>query len=226
MSDRSTDRFTDRYTDSLDRLGHRGFSGRSTGPTYVRTRRTNGEPWSPSRDISPLVTRTRAYDDDPDITLAAELADLIERLSTPPARMPVVRSGERDEIHPWVRKAIYRRDGWACAWCGKSWHDDMLQLDHIVPWSAGGTDSSDNLRTLCRPCNEDRSNYVTDTYARVTPVGMCDDCWVKPSWKADPADPRAGVLVEQEFTPDIPPTPIFCGRCKSVTTTTERRRIT
>lgn len=74
MSDRSTDRFTDRYTDSLDRLGHRGFSGRSTGPTYVRTRRTNGEPWSPSRDISPLVTRTRAYDDDPDVTLAAELA--------------------------------------------------------------------------------------------------------------------------------------------------------
>ena len=71
-------------------------------------------------------------------------------------RWPVVRSGPRTLIPRDVRVAVYKRDRFRCSFCGETWN---LTLDHIVPWSAGGSDDPSNLRTLCRDCNERRSNY-------------------------------------------------------------------
>lgn len=88
-------------------------------------------------------------------------------------RHAVVRVGERDLIDPYKRRLIYERDGFQCLWCGGS--IDFLQLDHVVPWSAGGSDRSDNLRTLCQPCNEQRSNYVDPAEPRL--VGVARACW-------------------------------------------------
>lgn len=55
-----------------------------------------------------------------------------------------------------TRGLVLRRDRYRCVFCGKG---GLLEVDHIVPWSAGGSDDMDNLRTLCRPCNQDRSNF-------------------------------------------------------------------
>lgn len=48
----------------------------------------------------------------------------------------------------------------------------------MLPWSAGGSDMSHNLRTLCKRCNEERSNYDDrDRHKRVLPVTWwCIDC--------------------------------------------------
>ena len=54
----------------------------------------------------------------------------------------------------------------------------MLTLDHAIPWSAGGSDYGDNLRTLWLHCNETRSNYVDVAPSRpryVTIVGTTPD---------------------------------------------------
>lgn len=32
------------------------------------------------------------------------------------------------------------------------------EVDHIVPYSRGGTDSIDNVRVICRRCNQRRGN--------------------------------------------------------------------
>lgn len=56
----------------------------------------------------------------------------------------------RRKIPDALRSAVYERDGHACLHCGAT---DQLSLDHIHPWSLGGTDTYDNLQTLCRPCN-------------------------------------------------------------------------
>jgi hypothetical protein len=56
----------------------------------------------------------------------------------------------RAHISKTVRAAVYARDGHRCLDCGAT---DRLSLDHIIPWSAGGSDKPDNLRTLCIPCN-------------------------------------------------------------------------
>ena len=56
----------------------------------------------------------------------------------------------RPSIPPSVRKAILARDGGACVWCSSNY---KIEIDHIVPWSKGGTHDAHNLRVLCKPCN-------------------------------------------------------------------------
>jgi hypothetical protein len=56
----------------------------------------------------------------------------------------------RSKIPRRTRDSIFRRDGGACLHCGTK---DDLTIDHIVPWSAGGSDHPANLQTLCRSCN-------------------------------------------------------------------------
>ena len=56
-----------------------------------------------------------------------------------------------------VRFAVYSRDGWQCVHCGSS---KRLTLDHIYPWSLGGSDDEGNLQTLCRPCNSSKGARV------------------------------------------------------------------
>lgn len=61
------------------------------------------------------------------------------------------RSGERRaKIPSAVRQAIYARDGYCCCWCRAT---EKLTLDHIIPWSLGGSDAAENLRTMCLDCN-------------------------------------------------------------------------
>jgi hypothetical protein len=49
-----------------------------------------------------------------------------------------------------VKKEVWERDQ-KCVNCG-SMH--ALEVDHIVPKSAGGSDDPENLRLLCRSCNQ------------------------------------------------------------------------
>lgn len=60
------------------------------------------------------------------------------------------QSERRARITQAVRMEVYERDGHACVECSST---EDLSLDHIWPWSKGGSDELDNLRTLCRPCN-------------------------------------------------------------------------
>jgi len=60
----------------------------------------------------------------------------------------------------WIGKvrryAIYRRDEFRCAYCGKDLESVDPQertLDHITPKELGGSDLSRNLITSCRTCN-------------------------------------------------------------------------
>lgn len=63
----------------------------------------------------------------------------------------------RDTIPDAVRAAVYERDNSTCQDCGAT---DRLTLDHIYPWSLGGSDTDDNLRVLCRPCNSRKGARV------------------------------------------------------------------
>lgn len=63
----------------------------------------------------------------------------------------------RRKIPREIREAVYRRDGHSCLHCGTR---DRLTLDHIVPWSAGGSDEQDNLQTLCQSCNSRKGARV------------------------------------------------------------------
>lgn len=68
------------------------------------------------------------------------------------ARTKHDRGDRRTAIPTWIRETVYRRDV-VCQLCGT---DERPSLDHILPWSMGGSDSVDNLRLLCIPCNSRR----------------------------------------------------------------------
>jgi hypothetical protein len=67
------------------------------------------------------------------------------------------RFSRRQQISETLRLAVYERDGWQCVQCEAR---SALTLDHIHPWSLGGADSYENLRTLCRPCNSSKGAKV------------------------------------------------------------------
>lgn len=50
-----------------------------------------------------------------------------------------------------ISKSIKERDGFTCQVCG---NDDWLEVHHIIPRIMGGTDTDDNLITLCKKCHE------------------------------------------------------------------------
>ncbi|GAB2970155.1 hypothetical protein GCM10027076_03520 [Nocardioides montaniterrae] len=103
-------------------------------------------------------------------------------------RHPVIRTGERAEIPGYVRLAIWLRDGGRCKLCGDvEPHDGMLHLDHITPWSAGGPDTSDNLRLLCERHNIERSNYIDHARPARPATWWCINCYSRDGygWEYD-----------------------------------------
>lgn len=55
---------------------------------------------------------------------------------------------------PKVRWSILERDHFACVYCGRTVADSVkLHVDHVIPWSDGGTDDPGNLVTACEDCN-------------------------------------------------------------------------
>ena len=55
------------------------------------------------------------------------------------------------------RFRILRRDGFACRYCGARAPDVLLEVDHLIPVSAGGGDDSTNLVASCEDCNRGKS---------------------------------------------------------------------
>ena len=60
-----------------------------------------------------------------------------------------------------TRVRIIARDNHRCQWCGFSVADGVkLTVDHFLPVSQGGTDTDDNLWTLCLPCNQGKGDLI------------------------------------------------------------------
>ena len=70
-------------------------------------------------------------------------------------KIPKFRTKTRN-IPSGIRLKVLNRDNFSCIFCGKSPATDFgtkLHLDHIVPFSKGGTNKIENLQTLCSECN-------------------------------------------------------------------------
>jgi hypothetical protein len=126
-------------------------------------------------------------------------------------RWPLLRLGEREPIPSVVRRLVFERDGGCCLNCGVPLTIRTAQLDHIMPWSAGGSDTSDNLRILCKPCNEDRSNFrsgLDDMAAWRLPVTeICINCAHLETGDEDPLPVIPGLIHA------------YCGWCGTVSLT-------
>ena len=74
--------------------------------------------------------------------------------------------------YPGTKRRGKKGHWYRCAHCGK-WcgrpgsegakiaDDEKMEVDHIIPWSKGGSDDVHNLQPLCKPCNRGKSNNAT-----------------------------------------------------------------
>jgi len=53
------------------------------------------------------------------------------------------------------RKQVKESWDYACAYCGS---DEDLTIDHIVPQSKGGPDTTDNVVCCCKSCNQSKGH--------------------------------------------------------------------
>jgi 5-methylcytosine-specific restriction enzyme A len=59
----------------------------------------------------------------------------------------------RPAMPAYLRHKVLQRDNFRCTDCGATKNEISLHIDHILPWSKGGTHDPRNLQTLCRTCN-------------------------------------------------------------------------
>ncbi len=68
-------------------------------------------------------------------------------------RQPVLKVRINTALGARRRFLILRRDNYRCCLCGATGTDVQLHVDHRIAKARGGTDESENLWTLCQPCN-------------------------------------------------------------------------
>ena len=62
------------------------------------------------------------------------------------------------DVKRWygIMKEVFRRDNYTCQYCGAK--GVKLEVDHIIPFSRGGSDDLSNLTTSCRRCNRQKKD--------------------------------------------------------------------
>jgi len=63
-----------------------------------------------------------------------------------------------------VREYLLEKWKRECAYCGAT--NVRLEIDHIVPRSAGGTNRVDNLAICCRSCNENKGSLTIQEFVK------------------------------------------------------------
>jgi len=69
------------------------------------------------------------------------------------------RNRRRNLSHATILRVV-RRDNSACQSCGKTLLDKEIEIDHIIPYSRGGSSDESNLRVTCLKCNRKKGRKV------------------------------------------------------------------
>jgi hypothetical protein len=93
--------------------------------------------------------------------------------SRTPRQLGIIRQRKtikRKTLSKRIRYLIMERDGFRCCICGRTAKETKLEVDHRIPVSKGGTDSLDNLWTLCKDCNRGKSDLIYKPSNKVSSV--------------------------------------------------------
>lgn len=109
-------------------------------------------------------------------------------------------SEDRPQIPRKIRRTVFARDRYCCKCCGD---DQELEIDHIIPYSRGGSNDISNLQTLCRYCNGIKS-------AREMTIGELRDAIFIQEMAAIPTDDYnlPDVEEDQDFLAALEPAPV------------------
>lgn len=95
----------------------------------------------------------------------------------PPSEIPAPDGSKTLYFRPLnqtQRLKVYERDNWTCVYCGRNMRNDrrVACLDHVIPYSKGGTNREMNLATSCKKCNSEKSDKTPSEAGFNWPVGL------------------------------------------------------
>lgn len=64
------------------------------------------------------------------------------------------------------RDRVFERDDFRCVYCGKRFAAEELSVDHVEPRVRGGDQSTGNLVTACRGCNNLKGHRRVSDFLR------------------------------------------------------------
>ncbi|MFC2248767.1 HNH endonuclease [Labrys portucalensis] len=77
---------------------------------------------------------------------------------------------ERIPVKKSLRFEVFKRDRFACQYCGATPPGALLEVDHIHPVAEGGDNGIDNLITACEACNRGKGARLLSSI----PISLAD----------------------------------------------------
>ncbi len=96
----------------------------------------------------------------------------LEQMPVPEANAVANEEAVPRSLSLALRYKVLVRDKFRCVICGASPAKDVgveLHVDHIHPWSRGGQNVEENLRTLCAKCNLGKGAKIEDAQPIIPP---------------------------------------------------------
>lgn len=139
------------------RRNRRSRKCRYRAPRFLnRTRPTGWLPPSLRARVDNITSWVRRYQRLVPLTaLSLELA----RFDTQALQNPEIRGVEyqQGELAGYeVREYVLTKFHHTCAYCGGRSGDPVLEIDHVIPKSRGGSDRVSNLAAACHTCNQQK----------------------------------------------------------------------
>lgn len=63
-----------------------------------------------------------------------------------------------------MKSEIIDKSGGKCFYCGITLDDDLIEFDHVHPFSKGGKDNFENLVAACYLCNSYKSDKTLEEF--------------------------------------------------------------
>lgn len=79
-----------------------------------------------------------------------------------PSVVRLRRYARQERRVKFSRSNVYRRDGFACQYCGAQPGATELTLDHVVPRARGGRTEWTNIVACCVPCNARKADRTPE----------------------------------------------------------------
>lgn len=118
-----------------------------------------------------------------------------------PARVPRAERPKRMALKKKQWSRILAKSCGSCVYCGfgKDYSADIvIEIDHFVPLSRGGTNAMSNLVAACSDCNAEKSDMLVEEY-RAYLEALTD----APYWLFDYENgeygPDAGIISQEEL---------------------------
>lgn len=88
----------------------------------------------------------------------------------------------RTQINTMNRFEILRQHDFTCVYCGARPGNELLEIDHMIPHSIGGSDHWNNLVPACRRCNNGKREQVSFPKSQCDPGDGTDGWMVWKRW--------------------------------------------